>query len=227
MNLKFKSTKTLLNRVLSLDYFLPDNDGNIAIPYHRKDGKGKLVVVLGENAGGKSFFRRLVQSICGKTGVECMHLSMEGRTKISYNPVSVFLYGDEQTNATGANSAYLITGGIKTCRKRESKHVIFWDEPDVGLSDDWAAGSGQLICKFAQEMPEKTMAAFVVTHSKALVRELLPANPFYLYMGLDSSKAPNTIQDWLGRPVCPRNPEELKELSYNRFMAIKKILKDK
>ena len=60
MTLKFSNTKQLVERTLELDYF---QDPKPAIPYVWKPGKAgnPLVGVVGENAGGKSFFRRCVR----------------------------------------------------------------------------------------------------------------------------------------------------------------------
>lgn len=111
-----------------------------------------------------------------------------------------------------------------TCQSRKTKHVVFWDEPDLGLSGSWAAGVGQAICKFAKPMPRNTVAAMIVTHSKPLVRELLPAKPVYLHMGVDPSEAPPTLKDWLEHHPEPRDIEELSKVSRKRFLLIQHIL---
>lgn len=218
-----RSLRTLLDDVLTLDYF-DDSDGPAAIPALRVDGKGKLIVVVGDNASGKSFFRRIIQVWCQKAKTECIHISVEGRGKTGHMPWLAMVYGDEQHESTGVNSMSTILMGMKTCRGREKPHTIFWDEPDLGLSEDWAAGVGQDLCKFAQEAPTKTKAAFIVTHSRALVRELLPASPFYLHLGTTPSEAPQSLQEWVDRPIQPQRPEKLKERSRARYKAIQAIL---
>jgi hypothetical protein len=207
-------TEGLLN---GLEYFHGDEP---AIPYVWHPGSSQLVVVVGENSGGKSFFRRLVQLACHRCEVECMAISMEGRsTSVPWN---AFIYGSEQWEATGANSAHTVTAGIKTCQCRSKPHVIFWDEPDLGLSESWAAGAGQAICEFTKDKPEHTRAAFVVTHSKALARQLLPAQPHYLYLG--STDGPPTFEAWVEHQPEPRPLDLLAEASYKRFKAIQAIL---
>ncbi len=223
MSFKFTTARTLLDRIFDLAYF-HEEDGAVAIPYHRVDGRNRLIVIVGENASGKSFFRRIVQSVCRKNKIECIPISAEGRRQIAYSPWLTFVYGDESYEATGVNSTNTVLSGIKTCRGREEKHVIFWDEPDLGLSDSWAAGVGQQLCKFAQDLPEKTVAAFVVSHNRALVRELLPAEPFYLHLGVDTAEAPATLQQWINKPCTPRDPELLLEMGHKRFQMIQHIL---
>lgn len=211
----------MLDGILDLAYFDEDPP---AIPYHRVDGKGKLIVVVGDNASGKSFFRRIIQLWCKKAEVECMHISVEGRRNVSYAPWLTFVYGDEAHESTGVNSAGTVLAGIRSCVGREKAHVIFWDEPDLGLGENWAAGIGQKICEFAQDIPAKTKAAFVVTHSRALVRELLPANPFFLHLGVEPEKAPQDLQAWLDRPIEPMDPELLQKRSRARFKKIQAVL---
>jgi hypothetical protein len=217
----FYSVSSLLDAILALDYF---HGSEVAIPYHRVDGEDKLVVIVGDNASGKSFCRRIIQAMCQKAKVECIAISAEGRRKIAYSPWLTLVYGDEEYEATGVNSVGTVLQGINTCRARTSEHVIFWDEPDLGLSDAWARGVGKKFCAFAQDPPRHTSAAFIVSHRKALVRELLPANPSYLHLGVDGSLAPPTLQDWLDREPEPMDPEVLSKMSRARYSAIQQIL---
>ena len=66
--------------VLDLDYFHAFGDAKEpAIDCHWTRGDGNFVLCLGENASGKSFFRRLVTLVCRKANVEAIPISMEGR----------------------------------------------------------------------------------------------------------------------------------------------------
>lgn len=221
LGFKFDNARTLVDEALSLDYF---SDEDPAIPYVWKPGKttNPLVVVTGENAGGKSFFRRCVSAVCQDVKIECIGISMEARRTINYNPWLLFVYGDEQYDATGINSINTVLQGIKTCQSRDKPHVIVWDEPDVGLSEGNAASVGKAIAEFTQAAPAHTLASIVVTHRKALVQELQENDPHYLYLG---GKGPATVAKWLAAPPVIRPLEEVREDARNRFKAIEKILK--
>ena len=223
----FSSTSGLLDHALSLDYGHPNDGGEVAIPVHRVDGS-KLVVVVGDNAGGKSFFRRVISAVCAqsKAKTECIGISMEGRAKVSHAPWLAMVYGDEGWESTGTISSTTVTTGIKTCLSRKSRHVVFWDEPDLGLSDSWAAGVGKALRKFSEKASEHTIAAFVVTHSRALVSELLESEPTYLHVGKEPSEAPQRLGDWVHRPIEPRDISLLSKESHKRFKLIQKILDD-
>jgi len=237
--------KALLDWILDLRYFHPDEvlDGRTAIPYLRADGdpESRFVLVLGENAGGKSFFRRLVRLATSRPRAkdkdkggpfpvhEIIHLSMEGRA--GGMAFSSMVYGSENWQSTGQNSAHTVLGGIKTATGRDHEVIVYWDEPDLGMSAACAAGVGVALKDFTQEAPEHVQAVFVTTHSPALVAQLLhcEARPYYLYLG--SQVGPQTIEDWVKyqtdlvwTPII--GPEKLAEVSYGRFKDIQAILND-
>ncbi len=221
MTRTFDTIETLIDHVLDLQYFHENDDGQVPIPVLRDGGVGRFAVVLGENASGKSFFRRCVTAVAHEGGAEPIPISMEGRG-LSYGGIGGLIYGDEAWQSTGQNSVGTVLGGITTCRNREKPHVMFWDEPDLGLSDSWAAGMGIALREFAEDLPKHTKAVFLVTHSRALVRELLPVKPHYLYLG--DAAGPRTFVEWLNRPIEPRPIETLHEESMRRFRMIRKIL---
>ena len=216
-----RDAQSLISECLTLEYFHPNEDGVVPIQAHWRPGQGNLVVVLGDNASGKSFFRRLIGCICRDVGIEHIHLSMEGRNQ-SFGGLRGLVYGDEEIESTGVNSAHTVGRGIKTCQGRETKHVIFWDEPDLGLSDNSAAGVGVAIREFAIAQPAHTVATIVVTHSRALVQQLAPSAPHYLYLGEDN--VPETLEAWLMAPIVPISMDELFAKSKRRYRLILKII---
>lgn len=221
MTFKWTNAKQLVAETLTLDYFADDPP---AIPYVWKPAKAAcpLVVVVGENAGGKSFFRRCVSAVCRETKTEVIPISMEARRTVSYNPQLVFVYGSEEYEATGVNSINTVLMGIKTCQSRETPHVICWDEPDLGLSEGNAASVGRAIADFAQHPPAHTRASIVITHRKALVAELRSAVPHYLYLG--DADGPDNLDAWLAAPPVVRPLEEVRDAGRARYKAIQKVL---
>jgi hypothetical protein len=220
---------SLIGEVLTLDYFHPAKNGAIPIPAHfvRGPAETPLVLVVGENASGKSFIRRLVTAVCREVSIECIHTSMEGRGG-SYGGLRGFIYGDESWKSTGVNSVGTVSMGIRTCLAREKSHVVFWDEPDLGLSENGAAGVGQAIASYAMSPNPKTVAAVVVTHSKPLVQEILhQLTPHYLHLGVGPLKAPATLADWIKMPVVPRSIEDIEKEGLRRFKLIQAILNKK
>lgn len=224
---KPSSSEWVVRDVLEWCYFA---DEDPAIPALWVEGRVPLFLVLGENASGKSFFRRCVHQCTElETSIkEVIHLSMEARAGVNFiGPCKVFLYGDEGRRSTGENSAFTVSMAIKTCQEREGDHLLYWDEPDVGMSDGAAAGVGIVIAEFIRSLPEHTKGVFITTHSRVLVEQLLPVEPHYIHLGTSPEQAPPTLQAWLERPIVPILPEELREASRVRFRAIQRLLDEK
>jgi hypothetical protein len=219
--------KSLVTEALSLSYFHPDEEGVTPIPaVFQPGGDSRLIVVVGENASGKSFVRRIFSSICSQIKIEAMPISMEGRGA-PMGGIRGFIYGSEEYDSTGVNSSRTVTTGIRTCKGRENRHVIIWDEPDLGLSDAGAAGMGQATA-YAKEPSEHTLAMVVITHSKPLVRELLALGPHYLHVGADKpEEAPATLDAWLSQTLPARSPDDIIATGLARYRRIQPILNQK
>jgi hypothetical protein len=209
----------IVEEILSWEYFQGDDP---AIPYVWTPGHldSKLLVVTGENGGGKSFFRRCLSQQLSP--MEMIPISMEGRRGIAYNPILALVYGSEQDESTGSISARTVSIGIKTCRERETSHAIFWDEPDLGLSEGASASVGKALQDFASLLPAKTVLACVVSHSKALLGQLETLQPHYLYLG--DQHGPQTLTAWLTTPPVIRTLEEIDAVCKARWASIQKAL---
>lgn len=185
----------------------------------------QLCLCLGDNATGKSLFRRIVRGWCQKNEkqkVEMIGLSMQDRAGGMMGIAHAFVYGDEHLKATGVNTGHTVTTAISTARSRERRNIVFWDEPDTGLSDAYAAGVGQRIADFALDSPPHTVATFVVSHRKVLVEQLLRAKPHILFFG---ENAPNSVEEYLKAPVVPADLEELYDRSLKLLRAVNQLEK--
>lgn len=230
MRFSTESLSAFLHDILDTRFFEPDSEYNdtpaieavleVGPPFYPMANNSKLVVITGENATGKSIVRRLVQVAGKDSKTEVIHLSQEGRSGSGNGIMRACVYGAEDWESTGYISAHTVKGAIKTSRSRDHKHIIFWDEPDIGLSDNYAAGVGIQIREFVQNSPEKLFAAFVVSHSKPLIEQLLPANPFHLRLGSYMD-----LKSFVTSPVIPRDPELLHMEGHARFKRITKFLK--
>jgi len=200
-------------------FFSAEPDGEEPIVGTLNLTGSRLFVITGENATGKSFLRRVISGRLRKNKVEAIGLSQEGRS--SSGIASACIYGDEQWQSTGANSTHTLLAAFKTAKSREGKHAIIFDEPDIGLSDAYAAGAGIAISDFVRDIPSKTVLVAVMTHRKALVRQLLPANPSFIHLGVGG---PASIGEWLDMEVVPKPISELPGRSHELFSKIHPIL---
>ncbi len=220
MEFKTDSIGPFLKDILSLKYFVPDPEENNTIPIETKldVGESKLVVITGENASGKSLIRRIISVALRKMNVECIHLSQEGRATEGIQ--RAFIYGAEEWESTGYISSKTVQKSIITSQKRENRHGIFWDEPDIGLSDNYAAGVGVKIRDFLTNSPDKLFVSFLVTHRKSLVEQLIPLKPWNLRL----SGYPD-LETWIKTPVIPLDPEKLHTNGLKLFRRLAKFIR--
>ena len=212
----FKNANKLLKIAFDSYYFDPEEN---VLHYQWTPNKNNFIIIVGENATGKSFLRRILMSIAKNAGVEYMNISMEQRTCSS--GFNAFIYGSEQWEATGNNSTKTVLAGIKTCKERKTDHIIVWDEPDLGLSESWSISMGQKIQTFAQKIPKHTLAAVLITHNKPLLKELLSVKHNFVYLGTEKIES---LEQWLEYTAPIKPLEQLAEENHEMFKKLTKLL---
>lgn len=223
---------SLVEEVRSLDYFhphpaLPEGD-DIALPCKViRGGKDTRVIALvGANATGKSFWRRLASAVCSLCDpkIEGIRTSMEDRSANSplYGPARALIYGTEEWQSTGDISAHTVHAGLNTCMGRTTPNIFVLDEPDLGCSEEVALGIGQEIAARVPELPATTRAVVVITHSRVLLAELMQFDPHTVWMGADAGAS---LHDWVTRQVVPLTPEALGERAIATFRRVTKVKK--
>lgn len=217
----------LVEEVLDQPYFSspkPDVKPPISALFSASTSQSpsRVLAVTGPNAGGKSLFRRVLAQLCRLEGIECMDPSMELRVQSGFGRLMVF--GSESDESTGANSAASVLAGIRTCRGRTKRHVIIFDEPDIGLSEGYAAGMGRTLQRFGRELPEHTVGMVIITHSRPLLREL-GTDPHYIHIG--DEHGPNSLRKYLELVETPMEIETLKDRSRDTYRAVQKILEER
>lgn len=205
-------TTTILRESFALPYF-----GKAALQYHWTKAKSNFVVVVGENASGKSLLRRILGTIARK-GMEVLSVSVEGRSGGGF--AKAFVYGSEEWKATGANSAVTVLTGIKTCQSRQRPHIIIWDEPDLGLSEAWSRSMGQTLCHFVKNLPENTKTVVVISHSKVLLNEFVDIPHHFVCMGTTTI---TDLKSYLEHQPEVRPLEVLLSESHRTFQSVQKI----
>lgn len=206
-----------------------DDDSPIRMRHVPGDRSGpfdlsRLTIVLGPNGSGKSLLRRVVQQVCRQNNVECIHLSMHGRVGgMDLGVVRMMIYGDEHEDNTGRNSAQTVLTSITTSKGRDKPHVLFYDEPDIGLSDGAAMGVGIAIREYVATAGPNLVAAFVATHRRALVHHLAtyPDSPDALLLG----ESPESVRAWLASSEEPIPLDAVVEQSFKMWKAVHEYIK--
>lgn len=224
--------------VLEEPFFQALPDGEVPIPWVWSLGRDPLVLVLGGNAAGKSFFRRrmahyLAQQMGHNQIDRFVHLSMGGRTGAEGDQRGferVGLYGSERDQSTGTLSMRSLTSQLAEVLNKDKKQpltkwqdmrtALFWDEPDLGLSKGAALGMGETLRTWISQRPPHVRMVFVATHSPEIVRSLWPLRPHYLFLG--DLQGPADIKAWLDSQENP--PRVLPDQLIKRAVERRRLL---
>lgn len=178
-----------------------------------------VLVVTGDNATGKSFVRRLVGIYCDMEKWECISISQEGRT--SHGTMAAAMYGSEGHLSTGSISSQTLLSGHRTSMKRDRPHVLVYDEPAIGMSEESRFGAALwMSLTYSKEWPEHLQALVVMTHDRYFVEELSHMKGF-VFLNLDGYEK---ASDWLARDIRPRPPQEVHDFSIARYRELSKML---
>jgi len=188
----------------------------------------RVLVVVGGNASGKSFLRRLLSAFIRqyykdkKEEVGVVSISQEMRT--SQNIGNVFVYGSEDWEATGLITCNSVVGVLRNIRENGGwgKNVIVIDEPEIGLSDETQSALAIHVREQIENWPDNLVGIVVMTHSRYFMRELNKVEGFKM---LDLDGKYKTVDDWVNRKVVPVDLNTLEEVALTRFRKLTKALK--
>lgn len=182
-------------------------------------GHPKLTIVTGPNASGKSFFRKvLISKHQYNYKLQTIHLSQAGRCQGGI--VRAFLYGNEEDDSTGFNSAHTLVTAIKTGQARTEPFTLILDEPEIGCSEELQAALAIRLARDFETMPHLN-GCFIITHSRQFVKQLLYLNPSHCRLANDNL----TLNQWVEREIVPvESIEDLKEKGRECWQAVQTII---
>ncbi|AXQ70022.1 hypothetical protein HOU03_gp246 [Caulobacter phage CcrSC] len=193
------------------------------------DGDNRLLLIVGENASGKSLMFRVLNAYAKRdhdlTGIT---ISIRERTDSSVPFRRMFMFGDEAEQSTGATSFSTIEMGFKTANgESQGKNLLMIDEPEMGLSDGYARALGEYLGERARDLPDACHGLVVVTHNRPLVKGMLmglSATPAFVHMG-----ATTPLFDWLEHRETRsvRELRALKETASERRKQTQKLMNRK
>jgi hypothetical protein len=188
------------------------------------DEATKLAVVFGDNATGKSLMLTTMLELTGSwesSGVETLSVSMKMRT--SQGMGASMMYGSERASSTGATSLRAVMGALHNGKDRPHPVWLMFDEPDVGLSDKYAAAMGAYLAREINGLPEHIRGVSIISHSRPFLREMLKGldrHPHEVSMGEDRTLAEFLAAD--NEP--PASIEELLRLREHAGETRRKVL---
>lgn len=199
------------DRLESAPIFSEDEAGNQLLirNFQMSDISVPVMVVGGTNASGKSVFCSLISSIVKAHGFARREVSMTNRTSTGFERAMIF--GDEGDNSTGYNSVSAAMKGIKSSKLSSVPSVLILDEPDIGLSEEYAGAFGEYIASQVLEPDHSLKLIVIVSHSRPLYRRLLaalPCTPHAVFLGSKTQ----TFMDWLHASPEHYGPEMMEFL---------------
>jgi predicted ATPase len=180
----------------------------------------KLCVITGPNTSGKSLLRKVIHNRYADRKWHYINLSQEGRCN-SNGGLRLFVYGTETDESTGYNSVKMFLKMIQSGQSYENPFGVMLDEPEIGCSEEVQVAIGQRIVRDLDTMPN-LHGLYIVTHSRELVRSLLPLNPTHWRLSEDGM----TLEQFVNRTVAPVDLEELLAVGKERWHAVHQVIKE-
>lgn len=205
--------KEKIKKLLNLKYFE-------FIEYFYQEGECRFCLITGQNASGKSLVRKILHQMYSEEKIEFINISMENRAGSGLE--HLLIYGSEEGDSSGFNSVKTFRKLVQTSKGREGRHVIFLDEPDLGLSDEYASGMGVKIVEFVKNLGENCLGIYLVTHNRFLVEQILCLSSHYLRIGDRMS-----LVEWLGRKVEVLDLDELEKRGKETWHKIQEVINER
>lgn len=214
-----RDLKDLLRKAVESPYFSGEG-----APFRAKvyPGKGRIVLVTGGNASGKSLFIRLLGQLVMKRDTERIIISQSVRTMEGMH--RIFLFQDEHENSTGNISVGAVLGGFRNAKARPHRTYLAFDEPDIGLSEEYQSVLGNAFLEFAQDYPEKVIVA-ISTHSRRVLAPLLDCDLHHVRLG-DELSLKEVVEKDPPRGGGIKDLEKLRDLNVSRWRKVSALLKD-
>jgi len=219
----------MLPDVIGSSSLRPEFREELGISHFKMGRSCRLLIVTGENAGGKSFIRRVFQAFLAdrRPPIVSYTFCMEARSRSAEdaNLLLGMAYGPEARYATSVNTMRAIRSILDTSEKasNDRRHVIILDEPEIGLSEESELAIGKMVAeRLSGDWPHKRAGVVVMTHSRHVVRAL---------MGIDGAKFLNlfdrygSAEEWLEREVVPTDLDVLDVESQERFRRLTRMLR--
>lgn len=147
---------------------------------------GQVFVLTGENGTGKSLIRKVLHQQLKKTegeNVKVSALSMDLRAGLGDGTGSRAFIADCDWTCTSENSL----GNLKSILNSSKDRFIVLDEPEVGMSESLQMSIGHWLSNRLQEVMTQNKGVLIITHSKALVKNLSIEHVFVNMQGKDEN----------------------------------------
>lgn len=162
-----------------------------------EDKSPKMFAIIGDNASGKSFVTTNFLGMANRLyNIKGYHIGMKNRTAGGME--SVFIYGEEGIQSTGATTLNAVIGGLKNIKNhilKNQKMLLILDEPTIGLSLGYEKAMGKYIAEVFNEIKdlECFIGVMIVSHSKIMFEEIQNSGIEFSVMAVDHDL---TFKQW-------------------------------
>lgn len=185
---------------------------------------GKVTILTGGNASGKSVIRKLLNTrLSKKLGKEkgvTSSVSMELRTSGNSGLMGTGLdhmHSDLPWTSTGENTLDLVCNLLKsnTSEKmaKENKRYIIIDELETGLSKEVLLGVCNLLNTEMDNILKNSYGVLLITHSDEVVTQV----KHDVFLNIEGM----TEEEWLNREIVPVSPDDIREWALALFRGIR------
>ncbi len=187
----------------------------------------RVLLITGDNASGKSFVCKAFGQFLTGEGASVEFVGMARRA--SSDGFQRMSSGDEGRQSTGQISVRTALRGMERLleapdtREAGRARVLILDEPDIGLSEAYAARLGQRIATFCATLPDDAFGVAVVTHNREIARAVAALGPTIVRVGDDL----RPIADWLRDgplPVDDAALDGLCDAAHDRYIRIVRLM---
>jgi archaellum biogenesis ATPase FlaH len=195
-----------------------------------ENGVGKVTILTGGNASGKSVIRKLLAGhLADKLGIErkkadglVCSTSMQLRTSGSSN-YDIIASGMARMSAdlpwlsTSEQTVNLVQQLFNSCVEKvedeSEKKFIVIDELEIGMSKETQLGACIWLNEILKDNLSNTLGVLIITHSDTAVQNVRFDN----FINIDGM----TCDEWMNREVVPVMPDELDKWASALFRGIR------
>lgn len=195
-------------------------------------GHPRVAMLAGPNASGKSFLAECAMS-WGRQwwDTRSMSVSIRERTGSGSGDMSgmrrAMMFGNEELHSTGAVSARVVKSAfdnVESWSKEGLKTLLLLDEPEIGLSEGFCFGMGELIGTLVHVMHTGACGVIVISHSRALgkgLQEAMGVKPSFISTGSAMS-----FEEWTKSEerLSAEDLLNLREKDMSGFRQVRKML---
>lgn len=174
---------------------------------------GRISILTGSNASGKSLVRKLINTRCVEDDkLPFAQWSMQKRTES--NPEMGALSSMTHDSAWTPTSSNTVHGMMQLAKWKVGKErVLVIDEPELGCSEELQYSIASYILSLLNDKTIKSLV--IITHSRIIVSELKKYSHFFNLEGLKTS------DEWMNRKIVPLTLDALEEKSTALFKAVR------